>query len=233
MQDRDGVQFVLYQECLIRVPDPALTPKRGTFFLARHLPWRPADRVLDLGTGAGLIGVLAARRGHPVVATDIVPACCECARANAVLNGVADRVDVRAGDLYAPVAGERFDLIATNPSQMPTPPDYQWDDAQARADNGGPDGWLLLARVIQEAPAHLLPGGRLVFTLFGFLGVARALERLKRAGLRPAVLIREEQPFPRIGRERLAYLRSLDVESALPPGCPATCERLLLSGEKG
>jgi release factor glutamine methyltransferase len=231
MQPQDPVQFLLYQDCLLRVPDPALVPKRGAFLLARHLPLRAGDRILDLGTGAGLLAVLAARRGHDVVATDIVPACCDCVRLNAVLNGVADRLEVRAGDLYAPVAGDRFDLVATNPPQMPTPPDHGWEDIESRADNGGPDGWAVLGPIIDQAAAHLKPGGRLVFTLFGFLGPERALDRLKRAGLRPEVLARETQPFPRLGRERLAHLRSLDVESVPPAGCPPLCDRLVVCGE--
>jgi len=231
MQPQEPIHFLLYQECLLRIPDPALVPKRGSFLLARHVPLLAGDRVLDLGTGSGLFAVLAARRGHAVVATDIVSRCCDCARLNAVLNGVAERLEVRAGDLYAPVAGERFDLVATNPPQMPTPPDHGWEDTESRADNGGPDGWTLLDPIIDQAAAHLKPGGRLVFTLFGFLGPDRALDRLKHAGLRPRVLARETEPFPRLGRERLGHLRRLDVGAVLPAGCPPVCDRLVLCGE--
>ncbi len=232
MQAANPIQFLLYEDCLLRIPDPALVPKRGSFLLTRHLPLRDADRVLDLGTGSGLLAVLLARRGHHVVATDVVPACCDCARLNGVLNGVTDRLDVRAGDLYAPIAGETFDLVVSNPPQMPTPAEHGWEDDQSRADNGGVDGWALLGRIIDEAAAHLKPGGRLVFTLFGFLGPRRALDRLRRAGLHPEVLAREAQPFPRLGRERLAHLRALDAEGTLPTGCPPLCERLVVCGEK-
>lgn len=228
----DAIHFFQFQGCLIRVPSGALVPKFGSLLLARHLPLREGDVVLDLGAGAGLIGILAARRGHRVVATDVVAGCSECTRANALLNGVADRVEVRTGDLFAPVNGEAFDLIATNPPQMPTPPDREWNDAQSRADNGGPDGWVILDRIIHEAPRYLKPQGRLVFTLFGFLGIERALEKLRAAGLDPRVLAREEQPFPRIGRERLDHIRSVDDEGILPPGRPATCPRLVLCGQK-
>lgn len=228
-----AVHFFLYQECLLRIGSDELVPKFGSLLLARHLPLRDGDLVLDLGAGAGLIGLLAARRGHRVVATDVVAACCESTRSNALLNGVGDRLEVRAGDLFAPVAGETFDVIATNPPQMPTPPDREWDDALSRTDNGGPDGWGILDRVIREAPAHLKPQGRLVFTLFGFLGIERAQEKLRAAGLDPNVLAREEQPFPRLARERMEYLRSLDAEGILPPGRPLTCPRLVLCGQKG
>ena len=71
--------------------------------------------VLDLGTGSGVSAIFAARLAGRVVATDINPAAVRCARINALLNGVEDRVEVREGDLFAPVAGERFDVIIFNP----------------------------------------------------------------------------------------------------------------------
>lgn len=229
----NAIHFFLYQDCLIRVPNDGLVPKFGSLLLARHLPLQEGDLVLDLGAGAGLIGILAARRGHRVVATDVVAACAECTRANALLNGVGDRLEVRTGDLFVPVKDETYDVIATNPPQMPTPPDREWGDAQSRTDNGGVDGWEVLDRIIHEAPAYLKPRGRLVFTLFGFLGVRRALDTLQAAGLEPSILAREDQPFPRIARERLEYIRSVDAEGILLVDRPATCLRLILCGKKG
>ena len=232
MADRGGVHFFLYEDCLIRVPTEDLAPKFGSILLARHLPLRPGDVVLDLGAGAGLIGILAARRGHRVVATDVVPTYTECLRANALLNGVGSRLEARIGDLFEPVTAETFDVIATNPPQLPTPPDREWHDAQSRMDNGGPDGWAILDRIIQEGPAYLAPGGRLVFTLFGFLGVERALGKLRAAGLVANVLARDEQPFPRIARERLEYIRGVSSEAASLEGRPAACARLVVCGAK-
>ncbi len=233
MADRNGVHFFLYEDCLLRVPSVELVPKSGSLLLARHLPLQPDDVVLDLGAGAGLIGILAAKRGHRVVATDVVQATVECLRANALLNGVGSRLDARAGDLFAPVRGDAFDVIAVNPPELPTPPDREWDDPLSRMDNGGPDGWLLLDRIIRECPPSLKPGGRLVFTLFGFLGVERGLERLRDARLEPRVLARENQPFPRLARERLEHIRAVCGAGALPEGRPVSCERLILCGIKG
>jgi release factor glutamine methyltransferase len=232
MVERGGVHFFLFEDCLIRVPTEDLAPKFGSVLLARNLPLRPGDIVLDLGAGAGLIGILAARHGHRVVATDLVPAYVECLRANALLNGVGGLLDVRTGDLFDPVGTDVFDVIAANPPQMPTPPDREWSDPQSRMDNGGPDGWLLLDRIIRESPLHLRPGGRLVFTLFDFLGIERGMQRLRDAGLEPRVVAREEQPFPRLARERLEYIRSVSPESAGLTGRPPTCPRLVLCGRK-
>jgi len=232
MVERGGVHFFLFEDCLIRVPTEDLAPKFGSVLLARHLPLQPGDIVLDLGAGAGLIGILVARHGHRVVATDVVPAYTECLRANALLNGVGGRLEVRIGDLFEPVRGETFDVIAANPPQMPTPPDREWSDPQSRMDNGGPDGWLLVDRIIRESPLHLKPGGRLVFTLFGFLGIERGMQRLRDVGLEPRVVARDEQPFPRLARERLEYIRSVSPESAGLTGRPPTCPRLVLCGRK-
>src|SRR5262245_32707253 len=76
-----------------------------------------ACRILDLCTGSGVIAVSLAKE-YPaarVVATELSPAAAAIARRNAARNQVADRVDVREGDLFAPVAGEQFDLITANP----------------------------------------------------------------------------------------------------------------------
>jgi release factor glutamine methyltransferase len=215
------------------VADGAQPPKAGSLLFCRHLHARPGERVLEIGTGIGLAAVRAARAGARVIATDVVEAAVRCARENAALNGVAELVDVRLGDAFAPVRGLVFDLICTSPPQMPTPPDRERSDAMAAADNGGRDGWALLDRVIAAAPAHLRPGGRLVFTLFGFLGVKAALGKLAEAGLEPAILGQETQGFPRIGYERLEHIRALDAEGTLPrSGWPATVERYVVQGTK-
>lgn len=76
---------------------------------------RRALRALDMGTGCGIGAVFAAAQGFEVVAVDINPEAVRCARINACLNRFEDRIDLRKGDLFEPVAGERFDLILFNP----------------------------------------------------------------------------------------------------------------------
>src|SRR5258705_360664 len=158
-------------------------PEQGSLLFCRHLHARPGERVLEIGTGIGLAAVRAARAGARVIATDVVEAAVRCARENAALNGVADRIEVRLGDGFDPVRGLVFDLICTSPPQMPTPPDRERSDPMAAAANGARAGVGPLDPVNADAPAYLRPGGRLVFTLFGFLGVKAALRKL--AGVRP------------------------------------------------
>jgi release factor glutamine methyltransferase len=228
VRDEDGVLLFAWRGCVFRVLDGVQPPKAGSLFFCRNLPIRAGERVLEVGAGLGLAAVLAARQGARVVATDVVPAAVEAIRANALLNGVT--VEARLGDCYAPVGGERFDLVCTNPPQMPTPPGRRRDDPAAAADNGGLDGWAILDRVIEGAADHLRPGGRLVFSIFAFLGRKTAFAKLERAGFTPSVVASEIQAFPRLGYERLEHIRSLDAEGSLPPGSPSTVERLIVQG---
>src|SRR5437016_3558304 len=117
-----------WRGCLFRVPDGVQPPKAGSLFFCRHLTVNAGERMLEIGAGMGLAAALAARAGATVVATDVVPAAVESIRANAALNGVT--IDARLGDGWAPVGSERFDLVCTNPPQMPTPPGRDRDDAE-------------------------------------------------------------------------------------------------------
>ena len=227
----DGVLLYAYAGCVFRVPEGVQPPKAGSLLFCRHLQPRVGERMLEIGAGLGLAAVLAARAGASVVATDVVPAAVETVRLNATLNGVV--VDARLGDCYAPVTGDRFDLVCSNPPQMPTPPGRARDDAAAAADNGGIDGWEILDRIIAGAPAHLRPGGRLVFTIFAFLGRKTAFAKVEASGLVPTVVASETQRFPRIGFERLDHLRALDAERTVSTsGLPATVERLVIEGRR-
>ncbi len=227
--DDEGTLLYAWRGCLFHVPDGVQPPKAGSRLFCRHLSVRPGERALEIGSGLGLAAVLMARAGALVVATDLVSEAMDAIRANALLNAVS--VDARLGDCYAPVAGERFDLICTNPPQMPTPPARARHDAAAAADNGGVDGWEILDRVIEGAPAHLRPGGRLVFTIFAFLGKKTAFAKLEAAGLRPSIVARETQAFPRIAYERLEHIRAVDPEATVAAaGVPSTVERFVIRG---
>jgi release factor glutamine methyltransferase len=226
-----GVLLYAYAGCVFRVPDGVQPPKAGSLLFCRHLNPRAGERMLEIGAGLGLAAVLAARAGASVVATDVVPDAVETIRLNAALNGVT--IDARLGDCYAPVAGERFDLVCSNPPQMPTPPGRERADAAAAADNGGIDGWEILDRVIGGAPAHLRPGGRLLFTIFAFLGRKAAFAKVEAAGLVPTVVATETQAFPRIGFERLDHIRALDGERTVgASGVPTSVERLVIEGRR-
>lgn len=104
----------------ILVIPTVFNPKRlrtGEFFasLLDAALIRADDEVLDLGTGSGVCAVFAARYARHVVAVDINVAAVRCAGINAQINRLEDRIEARHGDLFEPVAGQRFDRILFNP----------------------------------------------------------------------------------------------------------------------
>ncbi|HWJ66411.1 MAG TPA: class I SAM-dependent methyltransferase [Nocardioides sp.] len=110
---------------------------------------------LDLGTGCGVQALHLATHADRVVATDVNQRALAIARFNAALNDVDDKVDVRDGSFFAPVAGERFDLIATNPPFVISP---ATGERLVYRDSGLP-GDQVVEHIVRAAPDHLTEGG--------------------------------------------------------------------------
>jgi HemK-related putative methylase len=130
--------------------------------------------VLEVGTGTGFLALLAARRAQRTIGTDINPEAVRALRINALLNHLEDKVEARQGDLFAPVAGERFDVIIFNPPYFAGEPkdlwEYSWRDVNR-----------VRARFVAEAAGFLKPGGRLLVS-DSDIGVDRLDQALVAAG---------------------------------------------------
>lgn len=124
----------------------------GTALLIENLTIRRTDRVLDLGCGWGAVGVAAAKSAPEgrVVLTDVNRRAAHLARGNLERNRVRN-AEVRVGSLFEPVAGETFDLIATNP------PFHA--------------GRELILKILAQAPEYLARDGRLVLVGKGSQGI--------------------------------------------------------------
>jgi ribosomal protein L3 glutamine methyltransferase len=129
--------------------------------------------VLDLCTGGGSLAILAAQvfPNARVAAVDVSPSALEVAERNLEEHGLQDRIALKQGDLFAPVRGERFDLILTNPPYVDAatiarfPPEYAAEPIVAHA--GGADGLDIVRRILSQAPKHLTTGGTLVCEIGG------------------------------------------------------------------
>ncbi len=151
----------------LEVTPDVLVPRPETEHLVeRALALLPAThaRVVDLGTGSGAIALALAseRPAWQVSATDVSAAALEVARRNAARHRLP--VEFRQGSWYEPLAGERFDLIASNPPYVAAddPALAALRHEPRSALTPGPDAFLSLEAIVRGAPAHLTPGGWLL-----------------------------------------------------------------------
>ena len=134
-------------------PDFVLGVSAASATLAQLTIRRPVGRALDLGTGCGVQSLHLAGHAEQVIATDINPRAIMLARLTSMINSV--EVDLRLGDLYAPVEGERFDLIISNPPYVISPP----TGARLTYREGSQPGDQLVQQVLGKGAALLNPGG--------------------------------------------------------------------------
>ncbi|HEV2796535.1 MAG TPA: class I SAM-dependent methyltransferase [Nocardioides sp.] len=134
-------------------PDHVLGISSASTSLAQLTMREPVGSALDLGTGCGVQALHLAGHSPQVVATDVNSRALRMTRLNAALNGV--EVDVRDGSFFEPVAGERFDLIATNPPFVISP---ATGERLVYRDSGLP-GDRVVEHIVRTAPDHLTDGG--------------------------------------------------------------------------
>jgi len=140
----------------------------------------PGASVLDMGTGSGVGAVFAARWAARVVAVDISPEAVRCARINVLLHRLEGKVEVRQGDLFTPVAGERFDVVLFNPPYFRGEPQSALDRAWRSTD--------VIERFATGLPTVLAPGGRALVILSSQGDLPGALAACQNQGLRVETL---------------------------------------------
>ncbi|HMH66575.1 MAG TPA: 50S ribosomal protein L3 N(5)-glutamine methyltransferase, partial [Pinirhizobacter sp.] len=133
-------------------------------------PWldgRSVERALDMCTGSGCIGIAMAEYnpGWQVDIADISPEALSLARENIIFQQ-ADRVRAVQSDLFAGLAGEKYDLIVSNPPYVThaeyaaLPPEYSHEPALGLT--SGDDGLDLTLRMLDEAADHLTDDGLII-----------------------------------------------------------------------
>jgi release factor glutamine methyltransferase len=171
-------------------------PRTGDFLasLLDTTRVRADAAVLDMGTGSGVCAVAAARLARRVVAIDINAQAVRCAGINALLNEVQGKIDIRQGDLFAPVPGERFDLILFNPPFLRGAPSNDRDRAWRGSD--------VAERFAAGLDTHLKPGGCAWVLLSSFGDGDHFVREFYNHGLQVAVLAER-----RFVNERLTILK--------------------------
>lgn len=198
----------------IYVDPSVLVPRPDTETVVEVARATRADRAapchaLDLCTGSGAIALGLAKEllAAHVIATDVSAEAVAIAKRNVERNKFEGRIEVRRGDLFAPVAGETFDLIVSNPPYIATAVIATLSAEVKRepvlALDGGADGLVFYDRICREAAAYLAPGGALVVE-HGFDQADPVRARFERAGFTEIVLVHDLAKNPRVTWARRA-----------------------------
>jgi methylase of polypeptide subunit release factors len=173
--ERSGDQVQTYQigrhRVAIACRGSVLPPTPYSLFLAEHIPEMPGRTVVDVGTGSGILGIVARLQGAVCVyVLDINPEAVAVAMENAARNAVQKGfIPLPTGRTMLPLpTGASIDVVLCNPAQLPQPESAQADDPFY----AGEDGRQMIEGVIHETPRWLSPTGRLLL-IHNSLGYVR------------------------------------------------------------
>jgi len=191
---------VFYDELTFHVFDDVYEPAEDTFLAADCLTQivKEDDTLLDIGTGCGILAIIAARKAKKVIATDANPHAVKCARLNAKINEVSGKIKVRLGDMFQPIRKtERLDVIVFNAPYLPSSLEEQrtWI---GRSWGGGPTGRQLIDRFISEAPHYLKRKGKILLVQSSLANIDETMEKFRETGLEAQVIAEKPVAFETI-----------------------------------
>lgn len=186
---------VFFADCVFNVLENVYEPAEDSFFFAENLAIRDGGRVIDVGTGCGILGVIAAKKASRVVAIDVNPYAVMCARKNAEINGVADRVFFVQGDLFSPLRTRKeFDMILFNAPYLPSE-ESEKNSWVGWAWAGGDSGKEVIDKFIREAPEYLRPTGEVLLLQSTLSDVEETLQGFEEKGLEANIIAKQDLPF--------------------------------------
>ena len=186
---------VHFRDYIFHVYENVYEPAEDSFLFAENLAVKKCEVVLDMGTGCGILGIIAAEKAAKIVMVDVNPYAVRCAKENAKLNGVLEQICFVQGDLFAPMrTEEKFDSILFNAPYLPSKPseDKSW---LGRAWAGGATGRQVIDRFVCEAPEYLKENGWILLMQSTLSDVNETLRRFEKNGLKTSIVAKRSLPF--------------------------------------
>lgn len=186
---------LFFKEKMFFVDENVYEPAEDSLLFAENLVVKDGEKVLDVGTGCGLLAVLAADKASEVLAIDINPFAVRCALKNAMCNDGGSKLNMIQGDLFGPLNKElKFDLILFNAPYLPTNENepLSW---LSRSWEGGPTGRQLIDRFIRDVKKYLKKGGRVFLMQSTLSDVERTVNEFLKSGLEAKIISNLALPF--------------------------------------
>jgi len=154
---------------------------------------RPLGRVVEIGVGSGaVLASLAGCGATSLTGTDVDPGAILATQR--LMDSLRQPVELACGDLWAPLAGRRFDLVLANPPHFPMlAPGYAGRPPQWSF--GGPDGRLVMDQLLRGMPKHLAKDGYAYVVHSAFLGLAATNRLLAERGLAARIVASSFMPL--------------------------------------
>ena len=189
---------ISYNDLTFQIFKNVYEPAEDTFLAADNMIVNEDDIVLDMGTGCGILAVFAAQKAKKVVAVDVNPYALRCARKNAEINKLADKIDILEGDLFQPVRKtEKFSLIIFNAPYLPSTPkeEKSW---LSKSWAGGSTGRQVIDRFIVQAPQHLKRNGKILLVQSNLANIDETLGKLRKTRLEATIVAERKVAFETI-----------------------------------
>lgn len=176
-------------------------PAEDTHLIIESLEVHRGDKVVEIGSGTGIISLHCAKAGAEVMAVDISEDAVDCTRLNSARNSL--NLKVSKSNLFENVNG-KFDLIIFNPPYLPDAEtrDIRW--------SGGPTGLDVIRRFLGSAGEHLEEDGRIVLVISSLAGYPKFEEFFSEFGFEASILRKKRLFFETI------YTVELRAKSAKP-----------------
>lgn len=170
-------------------------PAEDSFLFAENLDVGKNERVLDIGTGSGILAIVASRQASEVLAVDLNPYAIHCANQNAKLNKVSGKILFIRSDLLSSIRpAVKFDLILFNAPYVPSE-ENELDSWLGYSWYGGITGRQVMDRFISQAPKYLQKSGKILFMQSTLTSVDETIEKFANYGLKAKIIATQSLAF--------------------------------------
>ena len=190
-----STKHIFFNNCMFAVDENVYEPAEDTFLFAENLHVQADDTVLDMGSGCGVLGIIAAKKARSVLAVDVNPHAVRSTKVNATQNGTSDRMAFMQGDLFSALHNlTKFTVVLFNAPYLPITEgetcsliELSW--------NGGDSGRLVIDRFIAAVRDHLEQDGRVMLMQSTLAGVAETICRFEECGMTAKTIAQLDLPF--------------------------------------